>query len=734
MKTSNLQRKRALFILLVCLVGMAKAMAQSFTVEDLNYSVNDDGTSVTLTGHVNGTSATGSLVIPESVNYEGTAYAVTAIGWSAFSQCSELSGSLIIPNSVTEIGGSAFNSCSGFTGNLTIGNSVLSIGSSAFVGCSGFTEVHFNATNCSDVFSSNLPFAGCGGLLIIGVNVERIPAHMFENGSFNGTLTIPNSVTEIGTDAFRYCSGFTGDLVIPRSISTIRERTFGECSGFSGNLIIPEGVTSIGFWAFENCNGFHGDLVIPSTVTSIGDNAFTGCSGFSNVFYNAINCANASHYSTFGSCGGTITIGENVERIPDNLFMNAAFAGDLIIPNSVTSIGNAAFSGCSGFTGDLEIPESVVFIGTCAFSNCSGFSTVHYNARNCQNSGSNLDYFDGCGGTLILGDNVESIPSAMFKNSNFIGSVTIGNSVTSIGEVNPFSGCSLLEQIIVDPLNTVYDSREDCNAIIRTSDNTLLIGCQNTYIPDSVTSITSHAFQNLSTLTSINIPNTVTSIGEQAFLSCTCLTTMTILAETPPYLYREVFSDVPKDIPVYVPCYSVGEYQSESGWNEFTNYIEAPPYRIRVETNEPDYCTVSIMQFPSCEDSQAIVKAEPITGYTFVAWEENGVEVSTDSVYTFTVDRDIHLLAKVKPNTGVSESVEESIAVYPNPTNGKVRIEAENIKNVAVYNLMGQRLFEAEVYSDEFEYDFTQHSEGLYFVRIETANGVVVRRVTVIDS
>lgn len=834
MKTSITNLRRALLILLICLVGMAKAMAQSFTVGDLNYTVNSDGTTVTVTGHVNGTSATGSLVIPESVTYEGSSYAVTVIGTSAFNNCSgftgdlnipnsvisiglsafsccsgfsgnlnipssvnsigneafpflgfsevhynatncgdassrpfygchgeliigenvqripnhmfydagftgsliipnsvlsigdqafsgcrgftgsltigntvttigisafrncdgftgsltignsvtlidynafegcsgftgdlnipnsvveiggnafrgcgsftgiltignsvnslgqdafrdcngftevhynatncgyaasygqpfigcggsliigenveripdyifgssNFTGDLTIPNSVTSIGSCAFSGCSSFTGSLTIPNSVTSIGSAAFSGCSDFSEVYYNATNCADFGSSSYPFAGCGGSLIIGDNVERIPAHMFENGGFTGTLTIPNSVTDIGTDAFSHCSGFTGDLVIPGSITTITNGSFYGCSNFSGNLIILEGVTTIGGYAFYGCSGFNGDLVIPSTMTILGERVFCGCRGFSSVLFNATNCTASDYLGTsppFINCGGTLTIGDNVESLSRYIFKDAVFTGDLIIPNSVTSIGNGAFQNCSTFTGNLEIPENVVSIGPNAFTNCSGFTTVHYNARNCQDDGHNgYVYFDGCGGTLILGDNVESIPNLLFRDGSFIGSVTIGNSVISIGE-NPFSGCSLLEQIIVDPLNPVYDSREDCNAIIRTSDNTLITGCQNTNIPNTVTVITNRAFQNLSTLTSIDIPNSVTSIGEQAFLSCTGLTTMTVLAEIPPYLNREVFSNVPKNIPVYIPSGTLEDYQNASGWNEFTCYYE----------------------------------------------------------------------------------------------------------------------------------------------------------------
>jgi hypothetical protein len=398
---------------------------------------------------------------------------------------------------------------------------------------------------------------------------------MFKNGGFAGSLTIGNSVTTIGQRAFYGCSGLTGSLIIPNSVTAIGNSAFYGCSGFSGDLIISNSVTSIYYWAFENCSGFTGTLVIPNSLTYIGERVFAGCSGFSSVLFNAINCTVDSMVShpPFENCGGTLTIGDSVESLPQCIFKNAAFTGDLIIPGSVTSIGNSAFSNCIGFTGNLEIPESAVTIGPHAFSNCRGFTTVHYNARNCQNNGYGYDYFDSCGGTLILGDNVENIPTSLFRNGNFTGSVTIGNAVTSIG-TNPFSGCSLLEQIIVDPLNPIYDSREDCNAIIRTSNNALIAGCQNTIIPNSVTSVASHAFQNLSTLTFINIPNSVTLIGEQAFLSCIGLSTMTVLAENPPHLDREVFFNVPKNIPVYIPSGTLEDYQNTDGWNEFTCYYE----------------------------------------------------------------------------------------------------------------------------------------------------------------
>ena len=370
MRSNNIPLKRAvsvvLFFMLLSAVGMTKALG--FTVDNLNYSVNSDGVSVTVIGHVDGTAATGELVIPETVTYDGSTYFVTAIGNNAFSRCTGFTGNLVIPNSVTIIGNDAFYECTGFTGNLVIPNSMTTIGDYAFRNCMNFSSVEYNATDCAD--ASEYPFLNCGGTLTIGENVERIPANMFEDAAFTGSLIIPNSVT------------------------------------------------SIGEWAFYNCTGFTGNLVIPNSMTTIGDYAFRNCMNFSSVEYNATDCADASEYP-FLNCGGTLTIGENVERIPANMFLNnEAFTGSLIIPNSVTTIGYNAFRECTGFTGNLVISNSVTAIGEYAFKDCTGFSSVEYNATDCADA-SVYSPFENCGSTLTIGENVERIPARMFSNAAF---------------------------------------------------------------------------------------------------------------------------------------------------------------------------------------------------------------------------------------------------------------------------------------------------------------------------
>ena len=169
---------------------------------------------------------------------------------------------------------------------------------------------------------------------------------------------------------------------------------------------------------------------------------------------------------------------------------------------SVTSIGNYAFAWCSSLT-SVTIGNSVTSIGEYAFEGCSGLTSI------------------------TIPNSVTSIGSSAFSGCKGLTSITIPNSVTSIGS-SVFYGCSGLTSIVVEEGNTVYDSRDNCNAIIKTATNTLIIGCQNTTIPNSVTSIGERAFYECSSLTSITIPNSVTSIGNYAFAWCSSLTSVTI--------------------------------------------------------------------------------------------------------------------------------------------------------------------------------------------------------------
>ena len=489
---------------------------------------------------------------------------VTSIGDWAFGWCSDLT-SVTIPNSVTSIGKGAFCNCSGLT-SVTIPNSVTSIGDSAFGVCSGLTSV------------------------TIGNSVTSIGVGAFSSCSGLTSVTIPNSVTSIGNSAFSSCSGLTS-VTIPNSVTSIGDYAFCECYGLA-SVTIGSGVTSIGNGAFRSCYGLQDVYCYAENVPSTKSSAFNYSnyenatlhvpaasiesykttepwSVFGNIVAISTEVDGINYdfdaetkqatviAKSSGLYSGEVVIPESVEHqgttysvtsIGESAFDDCTGLTSVTIPNSVTSIGDYAFSGCSGLTSvtipnsvtsigymafyycynltSVTIPNSVTSIGDNAFYECSGLTSVTI-----PNSVTSIgDYaFCGCYGltSVTIPNSVTSIGERAFQYCDGLTSVTIPNSVTSIGYA-AFGGCDGLTEMKVDANNSKYDSREGCNAIIETSSNTLISGCQTTVIPNNVTSIGPFAFAYCDGLTSVTIPNSVESIGHAAFAYCWDLTSVTI--------------------------------------------------------------------------------------------------------------------------------------------------------------------------------------------------------------
>ena len=369
-----------------------------------------------------------------------------------------------ITYSVTSIGDYAFNSCESLT-SITIPNSVTSIGESAFSYCSSLTSVTPD-NSVTSIGSS--AFYGCSSLT---------------------SITIPNGVTSIGGKAFYECSSLTS-ITIPNSVTSIGACTFESCSSLS-SITIPNSVTSIGDRAFRKCSSLT-SITIPNSVTSVGGAVFHSCSALKSV-----------------------VLSENITSL------------ETITISSGKGFGwYGFFEDCSSLT-SITIPKNMEFMDDDTFDDCSSLKSIVWNAKNCKSSIFDDSYVSSQITSFVIGKDVEHIPAGLCQGMKLIPSITIPSGVKNIGN-RAFYGCSSLVTMVVESDNIVYDSRNHCNAIVETATNKLIAGCQNTIIPNSVTSIGSSAFEHCSSLTSITIPNSVTSIGEYAFSSCYSLTSVTL--------------------------------------------------------------------------------------------------------------------------------------------------------------------------------------------------------------
>lgn len=550
MKTSTFLKP--LFVALLLTTMSLTASAYDFMVDGIAYNINGASV-VTVTFLGNNNYYSGDINIPSSVTYNGITYAVRFIGNAAFSNCVDLT-SVVIPNSVQSINAETFNGCSGLV-NVTIPNSIIIIGDNAFKDCSSLTSV-FIPNSVTDI--SYNAFWGCSGLVSIKVDSNnqvydsRDNCNAIIQTSKNNLLfgckntIIPNTVTSIGM-AFYNCSGLTS-INIHNSITSISGLAFAgctnlesvnwnaiNCNDFSDDYGPFRGLSNIKTFSFGEevehipanlCAGLTGltSVIIPNSVSSVGKRAFLNCSGLANITIG--NSVASFGIFAFASCSSLtdVTLPSSVTTITEGLFMDCSNLKSVTIPNSITSIEKRVFDGCGSLT-SVTIPNSVSSIGEDSFRNCMGLTTVYWNAKNCNGFSSTSAPFRGIGiKSFFIGEEVECLPSYLCKGLSELTSITISNSVTSIG-YGVFHECWGLTSMKVESGNHVYDSRNNCNAIIETASNMLFLGCKNTIIPNSVTSIGSSAFYNCKGLISISIPNSVTEIV--GFYGCSDLTNVT---------------------------------------------------------------------------------------------------------------------------------------------------------------------------------------------------------------
>lgn len=316
---------------------------------------------------------------------------------------------LVLEEGLTTISSNAFtqfkNSIRSAKPQLTLPSTLQSIGDNAFMGCS---------------------FVGS---LILPESVHSIGKGAFESCRFSGSLTLPTSLSSIGRRAFMNC-GFTGSLTLPDSLQSIGEHVFSGCS-FTGSLTLPNSLQSIEYGAFTWCK-FTGSLTLSSSLRSIGNSAFKYC-GFT----------------------GQLQLPNSLQSIENHAFYDCKFTGPLTLPKTLESIGNEVFFG-SNFTGELTIPKSVKEIGYGAFQG-SSFSDVYVSAENTYFSSHHQMLFNKdetdlifCStlksGALSLPNTVKRILPKTFVNCNLLTSITMPESLCSIGS-SAFKDCNNLTSV-----------------------------------------------------------------------------------------------------------------------------------------------------------------------------------------------------------------------------------------------------------------------------------------------
>ena len=438
-------------------------------------------------------------------------------------------------------------------------------------------------------------FVLCMLALLGSLNMHAVD---FEVNGIYYTVKGDNTVSvDAGTNLYQ------GSVTIPSSVvyddvtyevTAIAANAFGYCTELTA-VSIPNSVTEIGNAAFRNCIGLT-TVTIPESVKTVGTSAFFGCKGLTSV-----------------------NIPAGLSRIAPYMFYACEELPSVDISN-VSSIGGSAFADCTSLT-NVTIPESVSLIESFIFKGCTNLKTVNIPA-NVKTVGDAA--FQGCKAltSIAIPEGVARIGRATFEGSG-LTSVNIPASVKSIS-VSTFAGCDALSSIVVADGNTVYDSRNNCNAVIETGTADpktgvqsliLVVGCKNSVIPEGVVEVAQNAFKgctglkaieipnsvisvgisafegsgltsinipesvkmideatfkNCSSLTEVVVPATLTTVGDAAFEGCTGLKKFICLAAQCPSVSSAAFKSTPvEEATLVVPVFAAEKYEAHAVWGKF---------------------------------------------------------------------------------------------------------------------------------------------------------------------
>ena len=504
-----------------------------FTVDGVTYIVkeNTDRLAVTVIAlddpDGEGLQYSGSIIIPETVKYEGRDYTVTAIGVGAFYSCKQLV-SVSLPSSIEAIGDFSFARCEALTSVGILPAALKTIGPKAFI----YTA-------------------------LTGISVDNGNKNFVADQDILYTLDANGVKTKVLVCAAKS----TGSKTIPEGVTAIEYAAFAKCEEMSG-LTLPSTLTSIGEYAFDGCVRLY-KLSIPDNVSSIGAHAFYKCSYLADL-----------------------TLPANLNTVEEGTFMFCSALTELPLPSTVSSIGKYAFEACTGLT-EITIPAACVFIGDHAFEECRGITSVSIPASlgkiddfaflGCSNLVSlslprKMDLigygaFKDCAGieSISMPESLGELRGYAFGNCVKLTSIVIPDGITAI-EDRLFWGCTALADIHI-PVS-VTEIKEF--AFDRTPITELILH-------EGVTFIGEDAFQHCKKLEVISLPSTVTTIDKYAFWDCVSARQFTSLATEPADAAKAFSSGFPASTcALFVPESAVDKYKEADGWKLFTNIAAIP--------------------------------------------------------------------------------------------------------------------------------------------------------------